>query len=95
MKWKVAIDTDGASIGEEKPMRYTFLQHLPSGEVWAAKVDDQELVIGVSGPLAATEISDSRLPEFNYRSDQQLLADFNDRRDEFVRGLIPDAAEPV
>lgn len=76
-------------------MRYTFVQHKFSEETWAAQLDDLGHVVGIAGPLPASAVSDSLLPEYTYRDDAATLADFNDHPDDFRWGLVPDAAEPA
>lgn len=75
-------------------MHYTFLNHILSGELWAARVEDSGRVVAVCGPLSNTDVSDSRLPEYPYQTEERVLADFNEHPDDFRWGLIPDAAEP-
>jgi len=75
-------------------MRYTFLQHKLSRETWAARVDDGGQVAGICGPLTYRSISNSLLPEYEYREDGAILADLNQHLDEFVPGLLSDAAVP-
>lgn len=76
-------------------MRYTFAQHQFSRETWAAQLDDSGEVVGIAGPLSPNEISDSQLPDYLYRTDEQILQDFNRHPDHFRWGLVPDAAEPA
>lgn len=75
-------------------MRYTFAQHKLSQETWAAMLDEDRRVIGACGPLPSGEVSDSLLPEYPYRSDAEFLSDFNQHPEEFLWGLVPDAANP-
>jgi hypothetical protein len=82
-----------SSRGGEAEMHYTFAQHLLSDEIWAAQIDDNRAVIAIAGPLPASEISDSQLPSYDYRSDPVELRDFNQRAEDFRWGLVPDAAE--
>jgi len=76
-------------------MPYTFAQDRDSQEIWAAKTDHAGRVVAIAGPLAATDISDSRLPDYPYRTDREALQDFNSHGEQFRWGLLPDSAEPA
>ena len=38
-------------------MRYEFLQHMTSGDIFAVQMDDQEDVISSVGPIAVADLS--------------------------------------
>jgi hypothetical protein len=75
-------------------MRYRFAQHKLSQEIWATRIDEGGRVVAICGPLPLTDVSDSLLPEYVYRSDPKELADFNEHPDDFTWEMLPDAVAP-